>query len=114
MLRRIRGHAGIERIRALSRGIRQIDREQIEIGNFRQRATHEGMPHGMTRERGRLPELTRSRVMRFFDEYFEFPAAAEVFKDVGRGQWRPELLIADTRRLVEFILDDDRDVLKQF
>lgn len=59
------------------------------------------------------PKLKKSRVMRFFEEYFEFTAAEDVFKDLPRGKWRPDVLINDTRMLIQHILDQDRDVLKQ-
>ncbi len=59
------------------------------------------------------PRIAKPRVMRFFDEYFEYTAAMNVFKDVAAGQWRPELLIADTQRLIQWILDEDKDVLRQ-
>ena len=59
------------------------------------------------------PKFNKPRIMRFFDEYFEFPAAEDVFKDLNRGQWRPEILIRDTHQLIQYILDQDRDVLKQ-
>ncbi len=57
--------------------------------------------------------IDKPQIMRFFDQYFEYPAAEEVFKDLGRGQWRPEILVNDTRMLIQMILDEDRDVLKQ-
>lgn len=58
-------------------------------------------------------KFDKPRIMRFFEEYFEFPAALDVFKDLKRGQWRPEILVSDTRYLIEYILEEDRDVLKQ-
>ncbi|MDX1948771.1 MAG: DUF1588 domain-containing protein [Pirellulaceae bacterium] len=58
-------------------------------------------------------KIAKPRIMRFFDEYFEYPAAHDVFKDLSRGQWRPEILIADTRQLIQHVLDQDRDVLKE-
>jgi hypothetical protein len=36
-----------------------------------------------------------------------------VFKDLPRGEWRPEVLISDTRQLIQLILDEDRAVLKE-
>lgn len=57
--------------------------------------------------------IQKPQIMRFFDQYFEYPAAEEVFKDLGRGQWRPEVLVNDTRMLIQMILDEDHDVLKQ-
>lgn len=59
------------------------------------------------------PKFQKPRIMRFFDEYFEYTAAADVFKDLNRGEWRPEILIGDTRNLIQRILDEDRDVLKR-
>jgi hypothetical protein len=58
-------------------------------------------------------KIAKPRIMRFFEEYFEFPAALEVFKDLKRGEWRPEVLVNDTRRLIQWILDRDRDVLRE-
>lgn len=57
--------------------------------------------------------IAKPRILRFFEEYFEYPAAQDVFKDLQRGQWRPEILINDTRLLIEYILERDRDVLKE-
>lgn len=68
------------------------------------------------REVGRIladPKIAKPRIMRFFEEYFEFPAAMDVFKELPRGQWRPEILVNDTRRLVQHVLDRDRDVLRE-
>ncbi len=59
------------------------------------------------------PKADKPQIMRFFDEYFDYTAAEDVFKDLGRGQWRPEIVINDTRLLIQTILDEDRDVLKQ-
>jgi hypothetical protein len=58
-------------------------------------------------------KIAKPRIMRFFEEYFEYPAALEVFKDLARGQWRPEILVNDTRQLIQYILDQDKDVLKE-
>jgi len=54
------------------------------------------------------------RLLRFFQEYFEYPKANEVFKDARSGG----LIFANDRvddadRLVMHILKDDRDVLKR-
>ncbi|HXG13298.1 MAG TPA: DUF1588 domain-containing protein [Gemmataceae bacterium] len=59
-------------------------------------------------------QIAKPRILRFFEEYFEFPTAEEVFKDFPNKQpWRPEILVNDTRRLIEYILDQDKDVLKE-
>lgn len=73
--------------------------------------------------------IAKPRILRFFEEYFEFPAVAEVFKDLprvtdvfndvggslGRSPllWRPHVLVTDTRHLIQYVLDQDRDVLKE-
>lgn len=61
--------------------------------------------------------ISKPRIMRFFEEYFEFTAAAEVFKDfeppVLKKAWQPEVLIDDTRQLIQYILDRDQDVLRE-
>ena len=57
--------------------------------------------------------IAKPRILRFFEEYFEYPAAQDVFKDLERGKWRPEILINDTRLLIKYILDQDRDVLRE-
>ena len=58
-------------------------------------------------------KLEKTRVMRFFEEYFEFNHTIEVFKDIKRGQWRPQVLVEDTRHLIRYILERDKDVLKE-
>jgi mono/diheme cytochrome c family protein len=57
--------------------------------------------------------IAKPRVNRFFEEYFEYPAVLDVFKDFSRGGWRPEVLLNDTRLLVQHILDEDKDVFRQ-
>lgn len=56
------------------------------------------------------------RVMRFFEEYFEFPNIEDVFKDVQierGGKWKPELLVNDTRRLIKYVVGRDKDVFRE-
>jgi hypothetical protein len=61
--------------------------------------------------------IAKPRIMRFFEEYFEFATAVDVFKDfdppVLKKAWQPEVLVEDTRRLVQYVLDRDRDVLRE-
>ncbi len=59
------------------------------------------------------PQVDTPQVMRFFDEYFEYPAAVDVFKDIKKGHWRPDVLVNDTRLLIQRVLDDDREVLRR-
>ncbi len=58
-------------------------------------------------------QIAKPQIMRFFDEYFGYVAAEDVFKDLGRKRWRPDILIQDTRQLIQSILDEDHDVLRQ-
>lgn len=60
------------------------------------------------------PKFRRTRIPRFFDEFFEFPRANEVFKDVPKGmEWRPDVFVNDTRLLIQHILAEDKDVFRQ-
>lgn len=57
------------------------------------------------------------RIMRFFEEYFGFDRAGDVFKDNTRKrledipQWNTTYLINDVRRLIEYRLKEDKDVI---
>jgi hypothetical protein len=63
--------------------------------------------------------LAKTRVLRFFQEYFGYPGAIDVFKDettlaeygIARGGWVPSFFIADTDHLIQWILDADKNVL---
>jgi mono/diheme cytochrome c family protein len=61
--------------------------------------------------------IAKPRIMRFFEEYFEFATVLDVFKDfnppVLKKGWQPEVLVNDTRHLIQYILDRDRDVLRE-
>ncbi len=59
------------------------------------------------------PSLEKRRIMRFFEEYFEFDVAEQTFKDLKPGEWKPDVLVEDTRHLIRMILKEDRDVLGQ-
>lgn len=53
----------------------------------------------------------KPRIMRFFREYFQYPAAIDVFKDKETFRHhKPEILISDTEHLIQYILDRDKDV----
>lgn len=58
------------------------------------------------------PKLAKPRIMRFFREYFGYGNAIEVFKDDDRVEHHPRDLVADTDRLIEWILEQDRDVFR--
>jgi len=59
------------------------------------------------------------RIMRFFDEFFGFHRAGNVFKDNDRRreekipQWNTAMLIHDARMLIEHVLKEDKDVIAE-
>jgi hypothetical protein len=64
-------------------------------------------------------EIERPRILRFFQEYFGYTKAIDVFKDEatrkaagfrGRNDWHPNFFVSDTDRLVQWIVDRDEDV----
>jgi len=60
------------------------------------------------------PKPQKPRILRFFREYFDYPAAADVFKEtVEFPAFKVEGLIQDTDLLVQHILEQDKDVFKQ-
>lgn len=78
-------------------------------------------PDDVRREVGRLlddPKTAKPRLLRFFQEYFEYTEAADVFKDgktlkAGKitGGYFPAHLVADTDALVLHVLAADKNVL---
>jgi hypothetical protein len=65
-------------------------------------------------------KLEKPRIMRFFREYFGYDKVTGVFKEESGGGGardfaghEPAILLADTDRLVEYILEQDRDVLRE-
>ncbi|MEQ8790386.1 MAG: DUF1588 domain-containing protein [Pirellulaceae bacterium] len=60
------------------------------------------------------PKLNRPRILRFFREYFEYEKATEVFKDTTEMKGHdPRALVEDTDRLIEYILEQDKQVLRE-
>ena len=58
-------------------------------------------------------KLRKPRILRFFHEYFEYPKAAEVFKNPEDFRFhKARVLVSDTDNLVRWILDRDKDVLR--
>lgn len=54
------------------------------------------------------------RVLGFFDEYFDYRKAKDVFKDrPGSLIFQPEVFINDTKRLIATVVSEDRNVLKR-
>ncbi len=60
------------------------------------------------------PKLKRPRILRFFREYFGYAQATEVFKETTEMKGHePKTLVDDTDRLIEYILEQDRQVLRE-
>jgi mono/diheme cytochrome c family protein len=60
------------------------------------------------------PKLQRPRILRFFREYFGYDSATEVFKDTKEVKGHdPRTLVDDTDRLIEYILEQDKQVLRE-
>ena len=59
-------------------------------------------------------KLAKPRIPRFFHEYFEYPKAAEVFKNPEDFRFHnARVLVSDTDNLVRWILERDQDVLRE-
>lgn len=60
------------------------------------------------------PKFAKPRILRFFREYFGYDQATEVFKSQEENnEHTAKDLIADTDRLVEWIVEQDREVLRE-
>jgi len=58
------------------------------------------------------PKLDKPRILRFFREYFQYDRATEVFKDrKDNPEHDARILVDDTDRLIENILERDQNVL---
>jgi mono/diheme cytochrome c family protein len=63
--------------------------------------------------------VEKPRILRFFQEYFGYTEAALLFKDdyvikaAKIGNYNPGYLVEDTDYLIQYILDKDRDVLRE-
>lgn len=59
-------------------------------------------------------KLDKPRIMRFFDEYFEYSKANEVFKNPEDFKgYRASILVDDTENLIRWVLERDKDVLRE-
>lgn len=85
-------------------------RKHVESGSLN---TDEGVAQ-VVREMLLDPKLPRNRVLRFFQEYFGYTEAVDVFKDAKQMKGHePRALVADTDRLVQYILEQDKQVLRE-
>ncbi len=98
---------------AYALGDRRPDATLLAAADAGKLATKEGV----AKEVRRLLDDTRlakPRLLRFFREYFGYAAALEVFKaDKDNPEHDARALVEDTDRLVEWVLEKDRDVLKE-
>lgn len=59
-------------------------------------------------------DAMKDRLLRFSREYFEYDRAAEVFKDKNVNDYQPLRLVDDADQFILRILEEDRDVLRQW
>ena len=91
-------------------GIRQQVLRLIDAEQKRMQASH----RSTKRQRRHTAPM-----LRFFQEYFGYTMAPQVFKDEAtrrkagvRGSYSPESLVSDTNLLVLYCLEQDKDVLR--
>lgn len=85
----------------------------IEAANSGKLDTQEGVA-AIVRQMLDDPKLKRPRILRFFQEYFGYQQATEVFKDTTDMKGHdPRALVEDTDRLIEYVLEQDKDVLRE-
>lgn len=60
------------------------------------------------------PKFDKPRILRFFREYFGYDKALEVFKSPDvQVEHYPRELVADTDRLIEWTIEQDKEVLRE-
>ena len=60
------------------------------------------------------PKLPKPRIMRFFREYFGYEQAREIFKEPkDNPEHDARALVEDTDRLIEYVLEQDKNVLRE-
>jgi hypothetical protein len=60
------------------------------------------------------PKFPKSRLLGFFREYFGYERATDVFKDKPKDVlFAPQQMVRDTDQLILFILERDKDVLRE-
>lgn len=60
------------------------------------------------------PKADTARILRFFQEYFEYGKAVDIFKEKPKGFMHvPRTLVNDTDQLILHVVQADRDVLRQ-
>lgn len=88
------------------------DAELLEAANSGMLASRQDVEKHVTRLLS--DPVSEPRLLRFFQEYFEYPRAKEIFKDArADGLIFANDRVDDADRFVEHILKDDRNVLKR-
>ncbi len=63
------------------------------------------------------PKADNPRILRFFQEYFEYPKAVDVFKETTGSVVHlghdPKVLVEDTDKLVLYLFEQDKEVLRE-
>lgn len=77
--------------------------------------TRLGLPgvYDAMRAQGRRGYAYYPRVLRFFEEFFEYPKVAGVFKDSKRGSFGPRATPGITQGTIASIVNDDRNVFHE-
>ncbi|MFQ3649445.1 MAG: DUF1588 domain-containing protein [Gemmataceae bacterium] len=94
-------------------GDRRPDSKLLADAEAGKLATRDGVAAAMKRMLDDT-KLPKPRLLRFFREYFGYEAAREVFKnDADNPDHDARILVEDTDRLVEYILEQDQNVLAE-
>jgi hypothetical protein len=101
-----------------------VDALSLALGNRRDATLLQAAENGQLTTRAQVavhvkrllddPSIDKPRIMNFFREYFEYHKAEDVFKEKPKDFLHaPRTLIADTDRLVAYIVAKDTDVFRQ-
>jgi mono/diheme cytochrome c family protein len=94
-------------------GDRRPDAKLLAEADAGKLATRDGVAAAMRRLLSD-DRVAQPRLMRFFREYFGYEAAREVFKnDKDNPEHDARILVEDTDRLVEYLLQRDKNVLAE-
>ena len=99
---------------------REPDAPLLEAAAEGKLASREGVKEQVDRIL-RDRSIAKPRILRFFQEYFGYTTAGEVFKDqvtleengLKKQTYEPDHFISDTDRLIEWVLASDKHVLRE-
>ena len=81
----------------------------VESGRLKSRADVEREVRRLLNDQ----EIEKLPKLRFWQEFFGYPGAMDVFKDRDGRRYFPELLVRDADQLVNHVLEQDQDVFCQ-